>query len=122
MICSFISFFLGVGDGGETHISPIFKLCKKKKKRFSYERIFFFSFLFNVPVNNFSVMLRRSQLPIPRYYQYLLGSKCLLLKETTHRERKFTSDQAFISFPHNKVLNDHATPILFVHNPQTYQE
>ena len=23
--------------------------------------------------------------PIPGYYQYFLGSKCLLLKETTHR-------------------------------------
>ena len=51
-------------------------------KQYSYLHLFFF--IFNVPVNNFSVMLRRAT------YSWVLpvlfgGSKCLLLKETTHR-------------------------------------
>ena len=36
---------------------------------------------FNVPVNNFSSHVE-TEPPIPGYYQYFLGSKCLLLKET----------------------------------------
>ena len=52
----------------------------------SYVSFFFFLFLlwFNVPVNNFSVMLRRSHLFLGITSTFL-GSKCLLLKETTHR-------------------------------------
>ena len=42
---------------------------------------FFFLLWFNVPVNNFSVMLRRSHLFLGITSTFL-GSKCLLLKET----------------------------------------
>ena len=36
--------------------------------------LFFFLFLFNVPVNNFSVMLIvEKEPPFPGYYQYFLG-------------------------------------------------
>ena len=48
-----------------------------------YQRVIIFLFLlwFNVPVNNFSVMLRRSHLFLGITSTFL-GSKCLLLKET----------------------------------------
>ena len=41
----------------------------------------FVSFLFNVPVNNFSVMFE-TEPPFPGYYQSFLGGKCILLKDT----------------------------------------
>ena len=42
--------------------------------------LFLFLLWFNVPVNNFSVMLRRAT--YSWVFPVLLGSKCLLLKET----------------------------------------
>ena len=50
-------------------------------KLFMTDFVFLFLFWFKVPVNNFSVMLRRSHLFLGITSTFL-GSKCFLLKET----------------------------------------
>ena len=73
-----------------THVNPNFSIWKWSVMgstlhgHVSMMHVFIlFDLILNVPVNNFSVMLGRR--PYSWVLPVLLGSKCLLLKETTHR-------------------------------------